>query len=92
MTLRLVHFSLSLFCISINSQSTQKKITIAAMHLFFNKPKKYNFEKLVYYEVFDPIASEIVREKRLKAWKREWKITLIEDQNPGWEDLWKEIV
>lgn len=49
--------------------------------------KRYNVNILVYYEIFKDIRQAITREKRLKAWKREWKIRLIEEQNPEWKDL-----
>ena len=49
--------------------------------------KKYGLKLLVYYESFDRIVDAIHREKRLKHWKRAWKIALIEGQNPNWDDL-----
>ena len=49
--------------------------------------KKYSINLLVYYEVFDDIYNALTREKQLKKWKREWKIALIEKQNPQWDDL-----
>ncbi|MGB3723131.1 MAG: GIY-YIG nuclease family protein [Pacificimonas sp.] len=49
--------------------------------------KRYNLDKLVYYETFDDIADAIAREKQLKRWHREWKINLIEGVNPDWRDL-----
>jgi putative endonuclease len=55
--------------------------------------EKYHVNKLVvYYEIFDDIYTAINREKRLKRYKREWKIALIEKDNPGWNDLYNEIV
>ena len=54
--------------------------------------KKYNVHMLVYYEVFDDIYSAIEREKRLKKWKRQWKIELIEKKNRKWKDLYYDIV
>ena len=51
--------------------------------------KKYNIDKLVYFERFDSIDYAIVREKRLKKWNREWKIRLIEEKNPNWTDLFE---
>lgn len=53
--------------------------------------RKYQVHKLVYLEVFDAIEDAIVREKRIKEWKRAWKIRLIEDRNPEWRDLYEEI-
>lgn len=54
--------------------------------------KKYNIDKLGYYEVFDNIVYAIEREKQLKAGKRNKKIELIENFNPTWKDLYNEII
>jgi putative endonuclease len=48
---------------------------------------KYNCTLLVLAERHDTIVDAIVREKRLKEWKREWKVDLIEQSNPEWRDL-----
>lgn len=53
--------------------------------------KKYNTKRLVYFESCADIKVCIEREKQLKAWKRQWKIELIEKTNPQWEDLWGAI-
>ena len=50
---------------------------------------KYNCSKLVYYEQFDSIEEAIAKEKQLKNWKRAWKINLINQNNPNWNDLFK---
>ena len=49
--------------------------------------KKHGVKLLVYYEIFEDIDAAIARETRLKKYKREWKINLIEDRNPNWRDL-----
>jgi putative endonuclease len=49
--------------------------------------RRYSLKRLVLAEVHDDIVGAIAREKALKAWKREWKIRLIEDSNPKWDDL-----
>ena len=49
--------------------------------------KKYNLNKLVYYETTTDVNSAIKREKQLKNWHRQWKINLIESVNPNWDDL-----
>jgi len=54
--------------------------------------KKYNVNRLVYYEIFQDPGNAIKREKRIKFYKRKWKIGLIEESNPGWKDLYKELV
>ena len=48
---------------------------------------KYNVTKLVYFEPFGDIRYAIAREKQLKRWRREKKVTLIEQMNPKWRDL-----
>ena len=53
--------------------------------------KKYGVHQLVYFEKTENIESAIKREKQLKAWKRAWKIRLIEDTNPTWKDLFKDL-
>jgi putative endonuclease len=53
--------------------------------------KKYAVHMLVYYEQCASIESAIIREKQLKAWHRQWKIRLIEEVNPDWQDLYNTI-
>ena len=48
---------------------------------------KYNVDKLVYFEAFDTYPEAFTRERRLKKWNRDWKINLIEKENPNWTDL-----
>ena len=54
--------------------------------------KKYEVDKLGYYEVFSEIEHAIKREKQIKAGSRKKKIELIEQQNPEWNDLYFEII
>jgi putative endonuclease len=49
--------------------------------------KKYNCDKLVYFEEYNNIEQAIAREKQLKNWKKEWKEDLIYKQNSEWKDL-----
>lgn len=49
--------------------------------------KKYNVNKLVYYQDFTYVIDAIAAEKKIKGWKREKKIKLIESMNPNWKDL-----
>jgi putative endonuclease len=53
--------------------------------------KKYEVGRLVYFEQFDDAENAIGREKRLKKWNRAWKIRLIEELNPNWDDLYAGI-
>lgn len=54
--------------------------------------KKYQVHDLVYYEQYGSVETALNREKRLKEWKRQWKINLIETINPYWNDLFPKIV
>jgi putative endonuclease len=53
--------------------------------------KRYDIDRLVYFECFEDIQNAIHREKRLKKWTRAWKIALIEKDNPDWNDLYPGI-
>ena len=53
---------------------------------------RYEVHQLVYFEMHTDMTGAIMREKQLKKWKRDWKIALIEKDNPDWRDLWPEIV
>ncbi len=53
---------------------------------------KHHVHRLVHYERFSAIEDAIKHEKRLKSWKREWKIRLIEKTNPKWDDLYTQLV
>ncbi|MFD0836326.1 GIY-YIG nuclease family protein [Mariniflexile aquimaris] len=52
---------------------------------------KYKLKQLVYFEEFQYIEDAIKREKQLKNWHRQWKINLIEQLNPNWDNLWKPL-
>ena len=54
--------------------------------------RRYHIHQLVWYELHESIESAIIREKRLKDWKRAWKLELIEKTNPDWLDLYDTIV
>jgi putative endonuclease len=53
--------------------------------------KHYGLKLLVWYERQGLMTDAIAREKQLKAWKRSWKIELIEKLNPTWRDLYEEL-
>jgi len=53
---------------------------------------KYNVHTLVHYEIYEDIREAIAREKRLKNWKRKWKLELIEINNPQWQDLYNNLI
>ncbi|MGC8690597.1 GIY-YIG nuclease family protein [Caldisericum sp.] len=54
--------------------------------------KKYNVNKLVYYEIYNDPINAITREKQLKDFRREKKVRLITEFNPNWEDLYQKIL
>jgi putative endonuclease len=52
---------------------------------------RYNVDRLVWFEIYEDATTAITREKELKKWRRDWKIRLIEVQNPEWVDLYPGI-
>ncbi len=52
---------------------------------------KYGVHLLVWFEVHENAESAITREKRIKKWRRAWKLELIEKENPDWQDLYEKI-
>ena len=61
-------------------------------HLVKGFSQKYNVDLLVYFELHADMYVAITREKQIKKWKRAWKLRLIEDKNPHWRDLYKDLV
>jgi len=53
---------------------------------------RYGIDRLVWFETHDDPADAIGREKALKKWRRDWKIRLIEEQNPEWRDLYPALL
>jgi putative endonuclease len=53
---------------------------------------RYGVDRLVWFEVHDNHEAALRREKQIKEWKRDWKINLIERENPQWEDLYPNLV
>jgi len=54
--------------------------------------REYHIHHLVYYEAYDDPESAIRREKNIKAWKRNWKIEIVEKSNASWKDLSDELL
>ncbi|MBE3097974.1 MAG: GIY-YIG nuclease family protein [Planctomycetes bacterium] len=54
--------------------------------------KRYGVHRLVWYELHETMDSAIRREKAIKEWRRAWKLELIEQFNPAWEDLYSFIL
>ena len=53
--------------------------------------KRYGVHTLVYIEFHEEMGEAILREKRIKTWRRKWKLELIEQVNPTWRDLFDEL-
>jgi putative endonuclease len=49
--------------------------------------RRFEVKRLVYFETYHDVGDAIVRERRMKEWQRDWKVALIERDNPFWEDL-----
>jgi putative endonuclease len=54
--------------------------------------KRYSVHRLVYFEEHQDMISAITREKQIKKWNRSWKIRLIEEMNPEWNDLYNTVI
>lgn len=54
--------------------------------------KRYRVHALVWYEQHDTMELAIAREKAIKEWKRAWKLEIIEKTNPGWRDLYDDLL
>ncbi|MEQ8603662.1 MAG: GIY-YIG nuclease family protein [Marivibrio sp.] len=54
--------------------------------------QRYGVDTLVWFEAHEEIALAIRREKSIKRWRRSWKIAMIERENPGWRDLYVDII
>ncbi len=69
-----------------------KRVYQHRMELVEGFSKRYGIHDLVWYEVHETMESAIQREKQLKNWSRQAKITLLERTNPDWHDLWMDLV
>jgi putative endonuclease len=69
------------------TSNIQRRVHEHKNHVLSGFTDKYNVSVLVYLEFHETFESAVIREKRLKKWKRGWKLELIEKQNPAWRDL-----
>jgi putative endonuclease len=67
-----------------------QRVSLHKQDLIEGFTKRYRVHRLVYYEMLTDMDAAILREKRLKEWRRLWKIRLIESVNPEWDDLFDE--
>ena len=68
---------------NLNQRVGQHRNDLIAGH-----SRKHGTHILVWYEVHERMDSAILRERRLKKWRRAWKVALIEQENPEWRDLY----
>jgi putative endonuclease len=61
-------------------------------HVVHGFTKKYRVQDLVWIEQHLSMEAAIAREKAIKAWKRDWKIALIEESNPQWRDVYQSLL
>jgi putative endonuclease len=61
-------------------------------HVVDGFTKRHGVSRLVWYELHGEMHSAITREKQIRKWNRSWKIRLIEETNPHWNDLWPSII
>ncbi len=73
------------------TSNLQKRIFEHKQKLIDGFTKKYNLNKLVYFEMFDDIKDAILREKKIKAGSRKKKLDLIQKSNPNFKDLYEEL-
>jgi len=73
------------------TRNLQKRVYEHKMKAVDGFTKKYNVNKLVYYEVYEDPESAILREKQIKAGSRQKKIDLINSMNKEWGDLYEEL-
>lgn len=69
------------------TNNIQRRIAEHKLGLVDGFTKKYSLKKLVYFQEYKYIDGALNYEKKLKRWHREWKINLIEKDNPNWSDL-----
>ncbi len=82
----MTNYSQSSLYIGVTS-NLQKRVWEHKNKVVAGFTKKYNINRLVYYELTDSIEAAINREKQLKRWHRDWKINLIKEMNPEFRDL-----
>jgi len=74
------------------TSNLQKRIWEHKDKLVEGFTKKYELDKLVHYEIFPDAGSAFERETQIKNWKGIWKLKLINQSNPKWEDLYEKII
>lgn len=70
----------------------RKRIYEHKHHLVEGFTDKYYTHQLIYFEMHENMEEAIKREKQIKKWNRQWKVDLIEKNNPEWNDLYPDIL
>ena len=78
-------------CVGVTSQ-LMERVALHKQNYFSGFTSRYRVHMLVYVEVHHSMDEAIAREKQLKRWKRRWKLSLIERDNPSWRDLFQDFV
>ncbi|MAS87402.1 MAG: GIY-YIG nuclease [Micavibrio sp.] len=73
------------------TSNLQKRIWEHKEEIADSFTKRYGIKTLVYFEIYDDPETAITREKRLKRWPRKWKMKIIEEFNPDWQDLYETL-
>ena len=86
----LTNYNQTTFYVGVTG-NLQKRIWEHKNKLAEGFTKKYNVDRLVYYEVTENVETALNREKQLKRWHRDWKINLIREFNPEFKDLYESL-
>ena len=86
----LTNYNQTTFYVGVTG-NLQKRIWEHKNKLVEGFTKKYNVDRLVYYEVTENVETALNREKQLKRWHRDWKINLIREFNPEFNDLYESL-
>jgi putative endonuclease len=70
------------------TRSLERRVSEHKAKIFSGFTAKYDVDRLVWDRDFGEVSEAIAFEKRLKRWRREWKVQLIEADNPDWHDLY----
>jgi putative endonuclease len=74
-----------------STHDLRERVTQHCAHCAHGHTGKYNILTLVYFEQHGSLGEALLRERRLKRWRRAWKDALIAEANPGWRDICDQI-
>jgi putative endonuclease len=74
------------------TSALERRVSEHKSKLFRGFSAKHNVDRLMWHRSFGDVHQAIHFEKRLKRWRRKWKIELIEAQNPQWADLYPQLM